>query len=94
MLGVVEAKHLSDYRIWVEFGTGEQGEVDLARALWGPVFEPLRDLEMFRRFAVSPVLQTIAWENGADLDPEFLRDQMLEQKTLAIGMRGGVTSVQ
>lgn len=79
MLEVLSAEYVRGYRIRIEFSSGERGEVDLEDALWGPVFEPVRDPEAFRRFRVSPVLHTIAWENDADLAPEFLRDKMVEQ---------------
>ena len=82
MLEVVRGEHVEGYRIRVEFNTDEGGEVDLQDALWGPVFEPLRDPERFRRFEVSDVLRTITWENDADLAPEFLRDKMIEQAAL------------
>jgi hypothetical protein len=43
------------------------------------MFEPLRPLDRFRRFTVSPTLHTVAWDNDADFAPEYLRDKMLEQ---------------
>ncbi|TMH94965.1 MAG: DUF2442 domain-containing protein, partial [Betaproteobacteria bacterium] len=38
-----------------------------------PIFEPLRDVALFRRFVVHSELKTLVWPNGADLAPEFLR---------------------
>ena len=76
MLEVVAAEYVSGYKIRVEFNTGVSGEVDLGDALWGPVFEPLRDTEAFRRFKVSDVLHTVSWANGADFAPEFLLDRI------------------
>ena len=70
---VVDARYVQDYTIWVKFSDGSDGEVDLKTELWGPMFEPLKDLEQFRKFTVHPELHTIVWENGADLSPEFLR---------------------
>jgi Domain of unknown function (DUF4160)/Protein of unknown function (DUF2442) len=35
-----------------------------------------RELEKFKKFRVDPELQTIVWENGADLAPEFLYENM------------------
>jgi hypothetical protein len=70
---LVEAHHVSDYVISLRFSDGVEGEVDLKDELWGPVFEPLRDLDEFRGFTVHPELHTLVWENGADLSPEFLR---------------------
>jgi hypothetical protein len=76
ILHVKEAKHLHDYVIWLRFNDGAEGEVNLKDELYGEVFEPLKDLEMFKSFRVDPVLETIVWENGADLAPEFLYDKM------------------
>ncbi len=79
MLYVTSAKYLRGFKIKVTFSNGESGVVDLEDALWGPVFEPLKDLRAFKRFKVSDVLHTISWDNGADFAPEFLYDRMLEQ---------------
>jgi len=70
---IVEARYVQDYTIWIKFADGSDGEVDLKEELWGPVFEPLKDLRRFRNFHVHPELHTIVWENGADFSPEFLR---------------------
>jgi hypothetical protein len=70
---VIEARYVRDYVIWVRFNDGTAGEVDLAQELDGPVFEPLKDLETFKRFAVS--YHTVTWPNGADFAPEFLRER-------------------
>ena len=71
-LHVVEAKHLRDYVIWVRFNNGAEGEVDLEPELTGEVFGELRAPETFMKFHVDNELDTIVWENGADLAPEFL----------------------
>lgn len=79
MLEVVSARHVADYVIEVWFNNGHGGIVDLKDALWGPIFEPLKDMAQFRQFEVSPVLHTICWKNDADLAPEFLHDKLREQ---------------
>lgn len=79
MLEVVSAHYLDGFKLRLSFSNGDSGIVDLADALWGPVFEPLKDPALFRRFRVSPVLRTICWENDADFAPEFLHKLMLEQ---------------
>ena len=94
MVEVTSAQYVDGYRIRVAFNTGESGTVDLKDALWGPVFEPLRDPSVFRRFELSKTLQTICWENGADFAPEFLLEKMVEQSrnvTSASGDSGGTT---
>ncbi len=69
---VSEARYVGKYVIWLKFSDGSKGEVDLKGELWGPVFEPLKDPSVFRRFSVHPELHTIVWDNGADFSPEFL----------------------
>ncbi len=76
ILHVKEAKHLHDYVIWLRFNDGAEGEVDLSDELEGEIFGPLRDIRKFKSFKVDPTLQSIVWENGADLAPEFLYENM------------------
>ena len=76
ILHVREAKYLRDYVIWLRFNDGAEGEIDLSGELEGEMFSPLRDIEAFKSFRVDPDLGTIVWENGADLAPEFLHENM------------------
>lgn len=76
ILHVKEAKYLHDYVIWLKFNDGAIGEVDLKDELYGEVFESLKDVDRFKAFKVDPELETIVWDNGADLAPEFLHDKM------------------
>ena len=41
------------------------------------MFAPLNDLDKFKAFKVDPELNTVVWDNGADLAPEFLHDRLL-----------------
>ncbi|RKY10901.1 MAG: DUF2442 domain-containing protein [Planctomycetota bacterium] len=76
ILHVKEAKYLHDYVIWIKFSDGIEGEIDLEQELTGEIFGPLKDKKLFKSFRVDPVLETIVWENGADLAPEFLHDNI------------------
>ena len=71
---VLEAKYVRDYVIWLRFRDGTAGEVDLRDELWGEVFEPLKDVEYFKKFTVHPEFETLVWPNGADIAPETLHD--------------------
>ena len=71
-LHVTDAKPLDGYRVAVCFDDGREGIADLAEALEGPMFEPLKDPEVFREFLVDEELQTIVWPNRADLAPEYI----------------------
>ena len=76
MVLVVEVRYVSDYALFLRFSDGTSGEIDLSDELWGPMFEPLRDLELFRQVRVDHELRTIVWPNGADLAPEFLYERV------------------
>lgn len=71
-----EAKYRRDYRIWLKFADGVEGEIDLESELWGEVFEPLKDKARFAEFALDKELETIIWPNGADFAPEFLYQKL------------------
>ena len=73
MLHIKSAKYLPDFKLWVAFDDGTSGEVDLDGVLIGPVLDPLQDVNMFKRFAADPELETLVWYNGADLAPELLK---------------------
>jgi hypothetical protein len=71
-----EAKYLGDYRIWLKFTDGVEGEVDLESELWGEVFQPLKDKARFAELLLDKELETIVWPNGADFAPEFLYQKL------------------
>ena len=86
ILHVIEARYERDYVIHLRFNDGAEGFVDLADELHGEMFAPLKDTAKFKAFRVDPELETIVWDNGADLAPEFLHDRLLvasrpEEKT-------------
>jgi hypothetical protein len=73
---IVVGRYVSGYTVWLRFSDGAEGEVDLGKELHGPVFEPLKNIEVFRQFVVHPELKTLVWPNGADFAPEFLRSSL------------------
>lgn len=91
MLEVTSADYIDEFRIRIRFNNGDEGVVDLADALWGPMFEPLKDPAIFRRFEVSDVLHTVTWENDADLAPEYLHQKMVEQSHTSEPETGSVS---
>ena len=67
---VVRAEYMAGYRIKLWFNNDVVKVVDLKSSLKGIVFEPLKDLNYFKRFSVK--YNTVEWENGADFAPEYL----------------------
>ena len=67
---IIKAEYLDNYRIKLWFNDGKMKIVDLAGSLNGLVFEPLKELEFFKKFTIK--FNTIEWDNGADFAPEYL----------------------
>ena len=79
---VTEIEYRGGYVYRIRFDDGVAGDVDFSGYLSkGPVFEPLRELEFFRRAVVEG--GTIAWPNGADVAPETLYERISEGRTAA-----------
>lgn len=74
LVDVVSVRVLDGFAVELGFADGMVKRIDLDPYLQGPVFEPLRrDALYFRTVRVDPELGTIAWPNGADIDPQVLR---------------------
>jgi hypothetical protein len=73
MIWVTAGEYLHDYLIRVRFSDGTECVLDLEQTIFGdhrPIFSVLRDQALFRRFRVD--MDTLVWENGLDLAPEYL----------------------
>lgn len=74
--GVVAARYMGDYRVWLTFDNGHEGLIDLEDDLWGDEHSALRDRLLFSEFYVDTGRKTLAWDNGTDFNPEFLYDKL------------------
>ena len=74
---LIEAIPLDGYKVHLRFADGLAADVDLSYLVGcGEVFEPLLDLEFFRKLAIDETESTIAWPNEADIAPETLYDHV------------------
>lgn len=80
ILHTTEVTPLPGYRLTLRFNNGETGEVDLSDELGGDMFAPLLDPALFATAHQHPTMKTVAWDNGADLAPEYLLDLMRAQR--------------
>jgi hypothetical protein len=79
MRWIIEAKHVKCYEIWIKFNDGAEGVVDLESTIaydHREIFRELKDENKFKCFRVDA--DTIVWENGLDLAPEYLYDLTLK----------------
>ena len=67
---VVGARHISGFIVSTRFDDGTEKRIDVSQWFKGPVFEPLKDLKLFKKFFIEG--GTLAWPNGVDIAPEAL----------------------
>jgi hypothetical protein len=75
MVRIKSVKPVAGYKLNLEFEDGVQGTVDLSPDLYGPMFEPLRDLQLFEQVTIDEY-GVVCWPNGADLAPEVLYEEI------------------
>lgn len=73
---VIDARDAGNYRVWLRFDDGLTGEIDLRDELWGPLFDPLKEVAEFATLRADLEADTVVWPNGADFAPEFLHDRL------------------
>ena len=67
---VTEANYIKDYQLELTFNDGASGIVDLEDHLNGKIFEPLKNIDYFKKFELDS--WTLTWPNESDFAPEFL----------------------
>ena len=67
---VKQVKPEDDYSLTLVFDNGEYGALDMKPYLDFGVFQRLKDYHLFRQVKVA--FDTIEWDSGVDLDPEFV----------------------
>lgn len=74
---IVACKPRSDYRVWIRFDDGVEGEVGLKHLVGNGVFEAWKSVDFFNQVRVDPNSDTLSWGEDIDLDPYVLRDKVL-----------------
>ena len=81
---VTSVEYVTGFTLKLGFEDGSVKVVDLARHLDGEVFEPLKDLRLFQTARLNPDLDTVVWDNGADMAPEFLYELGAPEQSAAM----------
>lgn len=71
-LHVETVEYLEAYKLRLTFSNHVTQDIDLAKELYGEIFEPLKDIEQFKQVFLNLETNTIECPNGADFAPEFL----------------------
>ena len=72
---ITQLRVLDDYRLEIFFNDGVHGVISLSDRLFGPVFEPLKDVSFFSKAKVDE-FGVVTWPNGADLAPDALYERL------------------
>lgn len=68
---LIDARQVQGFVLWLKFSDGVEGEIDLRDELDGPIFDPLKNIEVFKQFRIDSDLHTLVWPNGADFRRSF-----------------------
>jgi hypothetical protein len=75
---IVFASPLEGHRLRIRYEDGVEGIVDVDTLVtFRGVFAPLKDPAYFSQVKVDPEPGTVAWPNGADLDPDVLYGRLV-----------------
>jgi len=74
---VKEVRPREDYTLFVVFENGEKGVFDMKPILNFGVFQRVKEYETFKLARVG--FDTVEWDCGVDLDPEFIYSKCKSQ---------------
>ena len=72
MKKITKAEYHQEYKIKITFSDNTKNTVDLSKFLWGEIFEPLKDINNFKKFKIDKDFWVLTWYNWADLAIENL----------------------
>lgn len=79
---VEDAEYIEEFKIKVWFRDGSVKIVDFKNSLFseptGEVFQPLKEIEIFKQVKFSEDASTIVFPNGVDIAPEWLYENGIE----------------
>lgn len=81
---VIEVKVIKDYELFLKFDDGKSGYINLKKIIpFTGVFEQLKNKQYFSTVHLNSDVGTICWDNGADLAPSFLYENVkIKRKNL------------
>jgi len=71
--GILSVEATDDHKLILRFDNGEERIFDVSPLLTVGRFRELARLEVFRKVRVA--YDAVEWENGLDLDPEYVYDR-------------------
>jgi hypothetical protein len=72
LVKVVDFSIFAPYTLRIAFDDATEQTINFEPVLYGYLFGPLRDLELFNQVRLDPEVHTLVWPNDADFDPATL----------------------
>ena len=72
IIGIKDVEYINKFNVKLIFDNNEEKIVDLSNHINGKIFEPLNNIDYFKKVRIDNDTETICWDNGADFSPEFL----------------------
>jgi hypothetical protein len=73
---IVEVQPEPEYKVWLRFEDGVEGEADLSVLVGRGVLKAWEEPGAFFKVFIDPETDTIAWPGGIDLCPDSLYADM------------------
>jgi len=81
---VTRVEYASNHTLRLCFEDDSVKMVDLESHLEGEIFEPLKDPAIFRTAHLNQDIDTVVWDNGADMSPDFLYEIGVPENSAAV----------
>ena len=89
---VVAFSQIDTYKLCVRFNDNSEQVIDFEPVLYGELYGPLKDPDLFRKVRLDPEIRTLVWPNGADFDPYVLHEWPRAVTQFARRLREPVTA--
>lgn len=83
---ITDVRYVAGYVVQLQFEDGQWRSVNLEAHLDGEVFEPLKNIKRFATAHLNSDIDTVVWDNGADMSPDFLYEISVPLDAEALGM--------
>jgi hypothetical protein len=71
---VTSFRIIGPYTLHISFDDNSSQIINFEPILYGQLYGPLRDLDLFNQVRLDPEVHTLVWPNDTDFDPETLRN--------------------
>lgn len=73
---------IGPYTLRIEFNDSTFQTINFESILEGELYGPLKELALFNKVKLDREIKTLVWPNGADFDPETLRNWSIYESIL------------